>query len=138
MSPELKNKIREVWLKAFETLKGLKKHEIRKEFHPRQMAGLYAVASICYDDGNHEPVISDPEFDRLCESIDEHFDECVKAGADLLDRKLVQCHSGHDTRIFVKSYHEIAGVLLGHPCRCLKCRHESLVDHERVGSLNFS
>ena len=89
------------------------------------MAGLYAVASICYDDGNHESFIDDNVFDLLCESLDEHFDECVKAGSDFLDRKLLQCHSGHDTGIFVKPYHEIAEVLLGHSCRCLKCRLES-------------
>ena len=134
MSPEQKNKAREFWSEAFEDLKRLKKHEIHQRFTPREMAGLYAVAAICYDDGNHKPLIGDNVFDRLCESIYEHFDECVKAGANLLDRDLVRCYSGHDTGTFVKPYHEIAEVFLGHPCRCLKCRHEShgqtLVDRE--------
>lgn len=130
MSPELKNKIREVWSRAFEDLKKLKKHQIRKRFTPRQMTGLYAVAAICYDDGNHKPVIGDNVFDRLCEVIDEHFSECVKAGADLLDRDLLRCHSGYDMRIFVRPYHDIAGVLLGHACRCLKCRGEAFADRE--------
>ena len=130
MSPERKNEIRKVWSKNFEDLKRVKKHEIHQRFTPREMAGLYAVAAICYDDGNHTPLIDDNVFDLLCESIDEHFDECVKAGADLLDRQLLQCYSGHDTRIFVKPYHEIAEVFLGHPCRCLKCRRESQRDRE--------
>ena len=125
MSPKQKNKIRQVWSKAFEELKRLKKREIRQHFTPRQMVGLYAVAAICYDDGNHKPVIRDAVFDRLCESLLKHFNECVAAGADYLDRKLLRCHSGYDTKIFVKPYHEIAEVFLGHSCRCVKCRLEA-------------
>lgn len=126
MSPKLKSKIRKVWSKAFEDLKRLKEHEIRRHFTPRQMVGLYAVAAICYDDGNHSRiVIRDAVFDRLCESLLKHFNECVEAGADYLDRELLRCHSGYDTKIFVKPYHDIAEVFLGHPCRCLKCRLES-------------
>jgi len=130
MSPELKNKIRKHWKKCFKKLERLDTHQIRQHFEPYEMAGLYAVAAICYDDGNHKPLIGDNVFDRLCESIVEHFDECVKAGADLLDRNLLRCHSGFDTRVFVKPYHEIAEVLLGHSCRCLKCRGEAFVDRE--------
>ena len=127
LTPELNKKIYEIWSKAFQKLENLDTHQIRQEFKPRQMSGLYAVASICYDDGNHEPWISDQAFDRLCESIYEHFDECVKAGADLLDRELLKCHSGYDMGIFVKPYHDIAEVLLGHPCQCMKCKSESLL-----------
>jgi len=118
---EQKSDIRKVWSKAFEDLKKLKEDELRQQFTPRQMAGLYAVASICYDEGNHSPVIDDIVFDRLCKWLDRHFDECVKAGADLLDRGLLRCCSGIDTTIFVKPYHEVAEVFLGHPCHCGKC-----------------
>ena len=139
LSPKVNN-IHDVWLRAYEKLKRLKKHEIHKEFKPRQMAGLYAVASICYDDGNHKPLIGDNVFDRLCDAIYEHFDECVKAGADLLEKELVKNHTGYDMRIFVKPYHEIAGILLGHPCQCMKCRNEALPsksDGPRGGSINI-
>lgn len=121
MSPKLKNKIHKHWKKSFKELERLNTHQIRQYFEPREMVGLYAVAAICYDEGNHKPVIGDVIFDRLCQSIDEHFDECVKAGANLLDRRLVQCHSGFDTGTFVRPYHNIAEVLLGHPCRCFAC-----------------
>ena len=122
MSPEMKEEIRRIWLNAFEELK---RHGGADRFTARQMAGLYAVASICYDEGNHSPLIEDHVFDGLCEWLYAHFDECVDAGADLLDRNLLRCSSGLDTKIFVKPYHEVAEVLLGHPCRCVKCTRES-------------
>jgi hypothetical protein len=121
MSPEMKNEIRRVWSEAFEDLKT---HGVPSRFTPHQLAGLYAVASICYDEGNHSPLIEDTLFDRLCKWLYTHFDKCVAAGADMLDRDLLRCCSGVDTAIFVKPYHEIAEVFLGHACRCVKCRHE--------------
>ena len=121
MSPEIKNEIRKHWNKCFKKLEELKTHQIRQHFEPYEMAGLYAVASICYDEGNHKPIITDNTYDRLCQSLYEHFDECVEAGASYLDRELLKCHSGYDMRRFIRPYHNIAGVLLGHPCRCLVC-----------------
>jgi hypothetical protein len=121
LTQEMRNKIREYWLEAFGKLERLSVHQIRQDFEPHEMVGLYAVASICYDDGNHSPVIDDSVFDRLCEAIDEHFDECVETGATYLDRELLKCHSGYDMTIFIQPYHTIAGVLLSHPCRCFKC-----------------
>ena len=121
LSPQVKNKILEVWFKAFEDLK---RHGVPYKFTPRQLAGLYAVASICYDEGNHSPMIPDAVFDRLCRWLDRHFDECVAAGADMLDRDLLRCCSGVDTTIFVKPYHDVAEVLLGHACGCMKCKRE--------------
>ncbi len=122
MSPEERIKACEIWSKCFEDLK---RHGVPHKFTPRQLAGLYAVASICYDDGNHSPFIDDNLFDHLCEWLYDHYDECVAAGANLLDRNLLRCHSGYDTRIFVKPYHEVAEVFLGHACQCLKCRREA-------------
>ena len=119
LSSQMKNKIREVWFTAFEDLK---RHGIPHRFNPRQLAGLYAVASICYDEGNHSPMIPDSLFDRLCKWLYRHFDECVDAGADMLDRDLLRCCSGVDTTIFVKPYHDIAAVLLDHVCGCMKCK----------------
>ena len=127
---EQKRDIHKVWSKAFEDLKKLKEDKFCQRFTPRQMVGLYAVASICYDEGNHSPVIDDIVFDRLCKWLDHHFDECVRAGADLLDRKLLRCCSGIDTTIFVKPYHEVAELFLGHACNCVKCKREP-----RVGAL---
>ena len=60
-----KSDILKVWSKAFEELKKLKENELHQQFTPRQMVGMYAVASICYDEGNHSPVIDDIVFDRL-------------------------------------------------------------------------
>ncbi len=122
LSPQMKNKILEVWLRAFEDLK---KHGIPYNFTRRQLAGLYAVASICYDESNHNPMIPDSVFDRLCKWLYRHFDECVAAGADMLDRDQLRCCSGVDTTIFVKPYHDVAEVLLGHPCSCMKCKYET-------------
>jgi hypothetical protein len=121
MSEEEILKAREVWSKSFEDLK---EYGVPYKFTPRELAGLYAVASICYDDGNHSPLIEDSLFDRLCRWLCEHYDECVAGGADLLDRNLLRCCSGYDTKIFVKPYHEVAEVFLGHACQCLKCRRE--------------
>ena len=126
LPPEIRNKIRESWLPAFEDLRRLKEDAIPKHYTFRQMAGLYAVASICYEYGNGEPIIPDAAFDRLCDSINKHFEECVQAGANKLDRELVKNHSGYKTGTFVKPYHEIAEVLLGHPCQCIECRQMSL------------
>jgi hypothetical protein len=111
MSPEMKDEIRNVWFKAFEDIKA---HGVPYRFTPRQLAGLYAVASICYDEDNHSPMIPDSLFDRLCRWLYRHFDECVKAGADKLEQELLRCCSGVDTSIFVKPYHDVAEVLLGH------------------------
>ena len=140
LSPKQKNEIFKIWSNAFLKLENLDTHQIRQEFEPRQMSGLYAVASICYDDGNHKSQITDQAYDRLCQSIYEHFDECVKAGADLLDRRLLKCHSGYIMDLFVKPYHDIAEVLLGHPCQCMKCRSEALPpksDGPRGSSINI-
>lgn len=120
-------KAREAWSKYFDDLR---KYGLPYKFTPRQLAGLYAVASICYDDGNHSPLIDDNLFDRLCKWLYEYFDECVAAGADRLDRDLLRCCSGYDTTIFVKPYHEIAELFLGHACQCLKCRREANVQME--------
>jgi hypothetical protein len=122
MSPEERLKAREAWSKYFEDLK---RYGVPYKFTPRELAGLYAVASICYDDGNHSPLIEDNLFDCLCKWLHEHYDECVANGADLLDRDLLRCCSGYDTTIFVKPYHEVAEVFLGHACQCLKCRREA-------------
>jgi len=111
-----------VYSKAFEDLEN---YGVPHTYAPRQLAHLYAVASICYDDGNHKPLITDGLFDRLCRWMCDNYDECVASGADLLDRNLLECCSGHDTRIFVKPYHEIAELFLGHACQCLRCRLEA-------------
>jgi len=122
MPAEEQSEAKRAWLKAFEELK---KHGVPHKFRPHQLAGLYAVASICYDEGNHSPLIGDEMFDRLCKWLHKRYDECIDDGADLLDRGLLRCCSGYDTTIFVKPYHEIAEVLLGHPCQCVKCRREA-------------
>ena len=109
MSPEERIKAREAWSKYFEDLK---RYGVPYKFTPRELAGLYAVASICYDDGNHSPLIEDDLFDRLCKWLYDHYDECVADGANLLDRDLLRCCSGYDTTIFVKPYHEVAEVFL--------------------------
>lgn len=128
MSPDERIEAREAWSKYFGDLE---RYGVPYKFTPREIAGLYAVASICYDDGNHKPMISDALFDDLCKWLHEHYDECVAAGADKLDRELLRCCSGYDTTIFVKPYHEIAEVFLGHACQCLKCRREASVGNER-------
>lgn len=115
MSPKERTEAHEAWSKY---LGDLKRYGVSYKFTPRELAGLYAVASICYDDGNHAPLIDDTLFDDLCKWLYEHYDECVAAGADKLDRDLLRCCSGYDTTIFVKPYHEIAEVFLGHNCRC--------------------
>lgn len=122
MSPKQRAKTHEAWSKCFEDLK---RYGVPHKFTPRELAGLYAVASICYDDGNHSPLIEDNLFDRLCKWLYDHYDECIAEGANLLDRDLLRCCSGYDTTIFVKPYHEVAEVFLGHACQCLKCRREA-------------
>jgi len=133
LSPKEKNKIRDIWLKTFEDLK---RHGIPYNFTPRQLAGMYAVASICYDEGNHSPMIPDSLFDRLCKWLYRHFDECVESGADKLDRDLLHCGSGVDTTIFVEPYHKITEVLLGHACGCIKCKSRKS-DGPKGGSINI-
>jgi hypothetical protein len=76
MQTKLKNKIRSCWKKQFADLKKLKArrdinefkndNEVQSRFNHRQLAGLYAVASICYHEGNHFHVIEDTLYDRLC------------------------------------------------------------------------
>ena len=129
MSQKDKDDAYRAWSMYFEDLK---KYRVPHKFSPRELAGLYAVASICYDAGNHSPLISDELFDDLCKWLHEHFDECVIAGADKLDQHLLSCCSGYDTRIFVKPYHEIAEVFLGHACQCLKCRSEANAGDEPI------
>lgn len=121
MSSEEEGEAKRIYAKAFEDLK---RHGVPGILAPHQLASLYAVASICYDDGNHKPLIEDGLFDRLCKWFYDHYDECVAQGADMLDRDLLNCCSGHDTEVFVKPHHEIAEVFLGHACQCLKCRQE--------------
>jgi hypothetical protein len=133
LAPQVKKKIRDVWFKAFEDLK---RHGVPYKFTPRQLAGLYAVASICYDEGNHSPMIPDSLFDRLCRWLYRNFDECVESGADMLDRDLLHCCSGVDTTIFVKPYHDIAEALLGHACCCIKCKSLKSAG-PRGGSINI-
>jgi hypothetical protein len=128
------NKIRDTWNTAFKDLKEFKvsrdsnefydDDEVRRRFNPRQLAGLYAVASICYGEGNDENVIEDIVFDRLCKWLFKNYDECIKAGADLLDKKELGCCSGNDTTKFVKHYHDIAELFLEHECHCVKCKRE--------------
>lgn len=89
-------------------------------FNPRQLAGLYAVASICYH-GNSHSVISDEVFDNLCKWLRVNLEKCKSEGADKLDINLLECNSGYDVSNFVRPYHNISGILLGHPCQCMIC-----------------
>jgi hypothetical protein len=120
MSPELIREMRRIWLNAF---RELEEFGIPHRFAPRQLAGLYAVASICYY-GNEESLIPDRVYDKLCDWLRRNIAECKSAGADLLDAKILRCHSGYTLREFVKPYHDIVAVLLGGPCRCIECRRE--------------
>ena len=120
MSPKMIQDIRRIWFNAF---RELEKFGIPHRFKPRQLSGLYAVASICYY-GNEESMISDHVYDKLCEWLRRNISECKSDGADLLDAKLLRCHSGYTLKEFVKPYHNIVGVLLGVPCRCIECRRE--------------
>ena len=63
MSSEDKREAKRAWSKAFADLE---KYGVPHTYSARQLAGLYAVASICYDDGNHRPLIENESFDRLC------------------------------------------------------------------------
>jgi hypothetical protein len=91
---------------------------------PRQLSGLYAVASICYH-GNATSLIADGSYDGLCRWLHANFELCVRAGADLLDKELLACSSGIDLGSFVKPYHDIAGTILAHSCQCWVCRERA-------------
>lgn len=129
-----KAKIRYLWNNAFKDLNKLRvkresnefndDNEVLSYFSHRRLAGLYAVASICYHEGNHFNVIENTLYDRLCEWLFKHYEECIESGANLLDKEELRCHSGNDTIKFVKPYHDISEILLGHPCRCPKCKQE--------------
>ncbi|GEM_PF-2484644 len=122
MSPQQKREAKRVYSEAFENLK---RYGVPHTYTPRQLAGLYAVASICYHADNHgKQLIENELFDRLCKWLSDHYDDCVAQGADKLDREQLDCCSGNDTRIFVKPYHEIAEVFVGHACQCRRCREE--------------
>ena len=134
MTKKQKNKIRDIWQNRFKELNKLRvkrknnefvdDNEILSRFSHRQLAGLYAVASICYHEGNHYNVIENTLYDRLCEWLFKHYEECIKSGANLLDEEELRCHSGNDTTKFVKPYHDVAEILLGHRCFCSKCIRE--------------
>ena len=91
-------------------------------FSPRQLAGIYAVASIYYYGNAYSP-ISDPIYDKLCQWIRDNFELCVEAGADKLDP---DC-SGIKVGSFVKPYHDIVGILQGSPCRCISCENDEQI-----------
>jgi len=120
MSRKQQQEIRKAWSKGFQDLrqKGPESLPLWKA------AALYAVASICYDEGNNRSVIEDELFERLCRWLYLNFEQAVAEGADKLDRELLRCGSGIDTTIFVEPYHAIAEVFLGHACHCAKCRAE--------------
>ncbi|MBN2588764.1 MAG: hypothetical protein JXA96_02790 [Sedimentisphaerales bacterium] len=134
MTEKQKNKIRDIWQNNFKDLNKLRvkikdnefdnDNEVLSLFPHRKLAGLYAVASICYHEGNHFNVIENTLYDRLCEWLFKHYKDCVESGADLLDKEELRCHSGNDTSRFVKPYHDIAEILLRHECHCSKCTLE--------------
>jgi len=122
MSPEEQNEAKRIYSEAFENLK---RYGVPHTYTPRQLASLYAVASICYHADNHgKPRIENEVFDDLCKWLSDHYEDCLAQGADKLDREQLDCCSGNDTSIFVKPYHEIAEAFLGHPCQCRTCRQE--------------
>ncbi|MBN1972737.1 MAG: hypothetical protein JW787_03810 [Sedimentisphaerales bacterium] len=133
MTQKQKNKIRNFWQNQFKDLNKFRvkresnefddDNEVLNRFSHRQLAGLYAVASICYH-GNEENLIEDVLYDRLCKCLLKNYKECIESGADMLDKNELRCCSGIDTTKFVKPYHDIAEILLGHECRCLKCTRE--------------
>lgn len=114
--------IREIWLNAF---RDIEKFGIPHIFKPRQLVGLYAVASICYH-GNETSLISDPVYDKLCKWLLINIEECKSEGADLLDAELLRCTSGYKVNKFVKPYHDIVTVILGVPCHCIRCQREAI------------
>jgi len=118
MPPHLRRTVYSIWREAF---RELEHHGIPHRFGPRQLAGLYAVASICYY-GNETSFIPDSVYDRLCDWLLKNVVECRTIGADQLDAGLLRCHSGYKLKQFVKPYHDISAVLMGHPCRCIECR----------------
>lgn len=105
------------WLGMF---KRLERHRPPCGLSPRELAGLYAVASICYHGNAHSPV-SDGRFDELCRWLLANIEECRREGADMLDPEMLACDSGYDLTRFVHPYHDIASMLLESPCRCHVC-----------------
>ncbi len=91
-------KVYGIWRASFRELEDF---GVPHRFSPRTLAGLYAVASICYY-GNDEIFIPDRVYDKLCEWLLRNMAECKAAGADLLDEELLRCHSGYVMRLFVK------------------------------------
>jgi hypothetical protein len=116
---DFKRRVYSIWRECF---RELEEFGVPYRFGPRQLSGLYGVASICYY-GNDESPIPDCVYDKLCEWLLRNLPECKAAGADLLDEQLLRCHSGFKLRQFVKPYHDIAAVLLGHSCNCGECCH---------------
>jgi hypothetical protein len=133
MTRKQKNKIRNFWLTQFNDLNKFRvkrdnnefddDKEVLSRFSHRQLAGLYAVASISYH-GNDENMIENVVYDRLCKWLLKNYQYCIQSGADMLDKDQLRCCSGNDTSKFVKPYHDITEILLGHECRCLKCTRE--------------
>ena len=114
---EIHNEAHRVWARDF---KDLERYGPPHKFSPRRLTGLYAVASICYYGNDHSP-ISDQMFDKLCRWLLDNHKKCEGEGADMLDVGLLSCSSGVDVKKFVRPYHDIAAILLGHPCRCISC-----------------
>lgn len=75
----------------------------------RSLTGLYFIASHCYHYFN-ESIIIDATFDALCNYLSKNFDLCISEGADLLDKDLLECHSGYKANV-IAPYRSIAYVL---------------------------
>ena len=114
---DVEHEVQDKWLDAFGDLE---RFGPPHKYTARQLAGLYAVASICYH-GNNRSLISDDEFDALCRWLLDNYEQCVSVGADKLDRGLLACCSGYDVGTFVKPYHDVVAMLVGHPCQCIAC-----------------
>ena len=112
-----KSIVRRHWLSAFEDLQIFGPPHT---FSTRKLAGLYAVASICYHE-NEVSLVPDQVFDELCKWLLSNYRDCISEGANKLDVNLLKCNSGYDMTIFVKPYHDITAVLLRHYCRCYVC-----------------
>ncbi len=110
----------EVKLNWLTTFRELEEYGPPHRFPPRKLAGLYAVASICYH-GNDWSPISDDVFDALCSWILKNFDHCEREGADMLDKEMLRSCSGVAVETFVKPYHDVVAMLLGHACQCNAC-----------------
>lgn len=91
------------WEPAFALLE----REGPEALEPRQAAGIYAVASICYYRYAYSPV-SDERFDELCRYLLEDLEAVRRSGADKLDEDLLRAGSGYDLSTFVEPYHRIA------------------------------